>query len=108
MTPPKALGLALTLLVGALTLISCERSEPATVTRTTLRVQGMTCNSCVRAITAELKKLPGVKEVQVSLEQKSAVILHDRGRAPVETLVASINKLGYKARSRGLERPTAP
>ncbi|OAD00085.1 hypothetical protein MUCCIDRAFT_126778, partial [Mucor lusitanicus CBS 277.49] len=44
---------------------------------TRLPVQGMTCQSCVRAITQAVSGLDGVEAVQVDLKASSATITHD-------------------------------
>lgn len=44
---------------------------------TRLPVQGMTCHSCVRAITNALSLLPGVDSVTVDLEKECATINYD-------------------------------
>ena len=38
-----------------------------------LRVEGMTCQHCVKRVTKIIEKTPGVSGVQVSLENKEAV-----------------------------------
>ncbi|KAG0274648.1 hypothetical protein BGZ95_009577 [Linnemannia exigua] len=43
----------------------------------TLPVIGMTCMSCVNAITSVLKSSPGVKDIKVSLKQEEAVVEYD-------------------------------
>ena len=59
----------------------------------TYRVEGMTCAHCVNAVTGELQAVPGVTEVAVDLETKSAVVtgtdLDDAA------LVAAIDEAGY-------------
>ncbi|RCI04139.1 hypothetical protein CU098_011588 [Rhizopus stolonifer] len=44
---------------------------------TRLPVEGMTCHSCVRAITNALSLLNGVEQVQVNLETSEAIITYD-------------------------------
>ena len=39
-----------------------------------LKVEGMTCNHCVMAVTKALKKVPGVEKVEVSLEKGEALV----------------------------------
>lgn len=40
----------------------------------TYQVEGMTCGGCVAGVTKKLEKVSGVKSVQVSLEDKEAII----------------------------------
>ncbi|KAF9301173.1 hypothetical protein BGZ74_007032 [Mortierella antarctica] len=54
----------------------------------TLPVLGMTCMSCVNAITSVLSAAPGIKDVQVSLKQEQAVVEYN----PVEILPSQIKE----------------
>ncbi|KAG0030506.1 hypothetical protein BGZ81_002568 [Podila clonocystis] len=54
----------------------------------TLPVVGMTCISCVNAITSVLSAAPGIKDVQVSLKQEQAVVEYN----PVEILPSQIKE----------------
>jgi copper chaperone CopZ len=62
----------------------------------TLTITGMTCEHCVKTVTALLKKLPGVTEVkEVSLARGVAVVL---GSPDVTKLCAALADEGYEAR----------
>ncbi|KAF8932433.1 hypothetical protein BGZ52_010217 [Haplosporangium bisporale] len=54
----------------------------------TLPVVGMTCMSCVNAITSVLSAAPGIKDVQVSLKQEQAVVEYN----PAEILPSQIKE----------------
>jgi copper chaperone len=61
-----------------------------------LKIEGMTCNHCVKSVTEALAKVPGVeKVVEVSLAQKEAVV---SGHAQVAALVNAVADLGYEVR----------
>jgi copper chaperone len=61
---------------------------------TTLDINGMTCNGCVKHVTEALRGVPGVTAVEVSLADQRAKIAHDSpiDRAP---LVAAVESAGY-------------
>lgn len=61
---------------------------------TTLRVNGMTCGHCERAITAEVTALPGVDGVAVDLPTGTVTV---RTSAPVAVVdvAAAIDEAGY-------------
>ena len=40
-------------------------------------VEGMTCNHCVHHVTVALSEVEGVKDVKVSLAEKSALVNSD-------------------------------
>lgn len=62
---------------------------------TVYTVGDMSCAHCERAVTAELKEVPGVESVEVDLTTKQVVVrgesLHDA------TLRAAIERAGYEA-----------
>ena len=65
------------------------------MTMKTLTVEGMTCGNCVRHVTRALESLPGVSDVTVSLENKSAVL-----NAPADVtdgqITAAVADAGYE------------
>ena len=64
---------------------------------TILTVQGMTCGSCIRHVTAALKELDGVEKVEVMLRDGIVVIQHDAIEAPVASLIDALRASGYKS-----------
>ena len=63
---------------------------------TKLKIEGMTCNHCVKAVTEALGEVPGVdKVVEVSLEQKPGRGQRQRRQA---ALIAAVAEAGYEAR----------
>lgn len=62
----------------------------------TLKVEGMSCGHCVRAVTNALSEVTGVKSVEVSLEKGQAVIQADDG-TEVSRLIEAVNEEGYSA-----------
>jgi copper chaperone CopZ len=63
--------------------------------RRTYHVTGMTCDHCVRAVTGELTKLPGVRAVDVDLGTGHATVTSDE---PLDSasVVAAIEEAGYE------------
>ncbi len=60
-----------------------------------LRVEGMTCEGCVRAVTRVLERA-GAQQVQVSLEDARAVFLAPEEET-LERYIQAIEKAGYHA-----------
>lgn len=81
----------------ALLLLSSCRGSPEPATKLTLEVQGMTCGSCEQAIQTEVGRLPGVRAVRASHREKRAWVTLERGRVTTETIIKTINRLGYRA-----------
>lgn len=61
---------------------------------TLLILEGMSCQHCVAAIEKALKDVPGVTEVEVSLERHQA---HVSGQTDHAELVEAVKEAGYRA-----------
>jgi mercuric ion binding protein len=61
----------------------------------TLSVPGMSCVSCPAIVKGSLKKVEGVTNVEVSFEQKTAVVTFDDAKASVADLVAATTNAGF-------------
>jgi copper chaperone len=64
--------------------------------KTTLKIQGMTCNHCVMRVAKALKAVPGVQDAQVDLSKAEAVVTHDDAKVAVEKLSEAVVEAGYK------------
>lgn len=70
-----------------------ERKE--TMSTYTLKIEGMMCAHCQKAVQKALQSVPGVQEVQVDLEGKKATVQAAEGVAP-ESLEAAVTEAGYE------------
>ena len=61
----------------------------------TLSVPGMTCVACPTIVKGSLQKVEGVTKVEVSFEQKTAVVTFDDAKATVEDLITATTNAGY-------------
>jgi len=64
----------------------------------TIPVYGMSCDHCVRAVTNALNAIKGVKEVEVSLEDKSARVIYDDELTRLSELESAIIEEGYQVK----------
>jgi copper chaperone CopZ len=62
---------------------------------TVLDVEGMSCGSCVRHVTAALTDLEGVAKVEVKLRDGLVVVRHDPARSSISQLVGALDEAGY-------------
>ena len=62
-----------------------------------LKVEGMDCEGCVKSVTRMLSGVPGVEEVDVSLEQARARVTYDPARSGPAEFKRAIERAGYKA-----------
>ncbi|MGH6936954.1 MAG: mercury resistance system periplasmic binding protein MerP [Methylocella sp.] len=60
-----------------------------------LAVRNMTCAACPGTVKASLQKVPGVSNVVVSAEDKTAVVTYDDSKAGVDALVKATTNAGY-------------
>jgi copper chaperone CopZ len=58
-------------------------------------VAGMTCEHCVRAVSTELEKLPGVSTVEVDLATGRVRVRSD-GQLEPESVRAALDEAGYE------------
>ncbi|KAI8601905.1 putative Cu-ATPase [Dissophora ornata] len=61
----------------------------------TLPVLGMTCMSCVNAITSVLSSAPGIKDVKVSLKEEQAVVEYDPAEVSAAQIKEAIEDCGF-------------
>jgi copper chaperone CopZ len=60
-------------------------------------VTGMHCGGCVNSVTRAISRVPGVKDVKVSLEMKSATVEYDGAAVAPSAIVAAIVAAGFEA-----------
>jgi len=67
-------------------------------TSTTYGVAGMTCGHCVSAVTEELTKLPGVREVAVDLVTGGTSAVHVTSDADIDDARVrdAVDEAGYQ------------
>lgn len=64
----------------------------------TYTVTGMTCDHCVRAVTQELEKLPGVTGVDIELST-GRVTVHSDPALDNAAVAAAVDEAGYEVAS---------
>ena len=62
--------------------------------RTTMRIDGMSCSHCVKAVHEALAELPGVDVEQVEIG--SARVAYDPARTDRRTLADAVRDAGYE------------
>lgn len=62
-----------------------------------LKIDGMTCQGCVRSIETKLSKVEGVEYAHVNLGAGKATIEYDDAQADVGKLVAAVQQIGFEA-----------
>ena len=73
---------------------------------TELRVNGMTCSSCVASVTKALARVTGVRWVQVDLRSGTVRVTGDHTKPQVPAMLAALSDAGYEAsRAGAAEQP---
>jgi copper chaperone len=62
-----------------------------------LRVEGMTCDGCVRSVERKLSKVAGVESARVNLGTGRAIVQYDDSQARADQLIAAVEQIGYHA-----------
>ncbi|MEO0231607.1 MAG: cation transporter [candidate division WOR-3 bacterium] len=62
-----------------------------------LKIKGMGCTSCALRIENSVKKLKGVKEIQVNFIEEKALLRYDPEIISLEKVIEKIREIGYDA-----------
>lgn len=60
-----------------------------------IKIEGMRCAHCENIIKESVKKIKGVKDIDINLKNKEAILYLKRN--VINTVIKTINELGYKA-----------
>ena len=64
--------------------------------KATISIEGMSCEHCVRAVKEAIGAQSGVKNVDVSLEEKNAQVVYDDDHTKLSDLESIIVEEGYQ------------
>jgi mercuric ion binding protein len=82
--------------VATIVLVSAVAS--AAERTVTLAVENMYCEACPYIVKQSLAKVPGVENVVVSFEQKTANVTYDDQRTAPDALTSATMHVGYPSR----------
>lgn len=66
-------------------------------TKVKMSVTGMSCMGCVANVKNTIEELDGVQEVEVSLEDKEAIITYITSKVEPKKIQEAVNKKGFTA-----------
>uniref|UniRef100_A0AAQ4R0B9 Copper-transporting ATPase 2 n=1 Tax=Gasterosteus aculeatus aculeatus TaxID=481459 RepID=A0AAQ4R0B9_GASAC len=69
----------------------------ASIATVTIRIAGMTCNSCVQSVEGRISQVTGVQSIAVSLEEGKGTVTFDPGLTEPELLRAAVDDMGFEA-----------
>ncbi|WP_270647100.1 heavy metal translocating P-type ATPase [Paeniclostridium hominis] len=61
-----------------------------------IKIEGMTCQSCAKAVERNIKKLDGIESVNVNIATDRATIQYDQSKVKVSQIKSAVEKAGYK------------
>lgn len=64
--------------------------------KTVLKVEGMSCEHCVKAVTKAVEALPGIENVSVDLKSKAVTVKYDPAQSSLDAIKAEIDDQGYE------------
>ncbi|KAK6992186.1 copper p-type ATPase [Favolaschia claudopus] len=74
-----------------------DDKTPLASERCDLRIEGMTCGSCVEAIEGMLREQPGIRSVKVALLAERGVVEYDPEAWNPEKIISEISDIGFDA-----------
>jgi copper chaperone CopZ len=81
---------------GQAELVRSQETLKEQTMRTTLKIGGMSCEHCVKAVKTALEEVAGVRSAKVSLKDNSALVDHGDG-VTLAALKAAVEEAGYEA-----------
>lgn len=75
------------------------KAELPNIKSIALDIKGMTCPSCAPKVKSAIRKVSGVKKVEVSLENGKAIVEFEKAEVSVSQLIEAVNKAGFQAES---------
>lgn len=70
--------------------------EDVPVESKVLKIGGMSCDHCKKAVTEALQGVAGVKRVEVNLEGGEATVWYDPAEASEEAMKEAVEEAGYE------------
>ena len=64
--------------------------------KTKLKIDGMSCQHCVKTVTDALTELPGVRRAKVNLRKAEAVVRFDASLVTTTDLTEAITAAGFE------------
>ncbi len=58
-------------------------------------IQGMTCRNCVAHVEKALKKLPGISQIAVNLDNQEAMVEYETPKITHESMALALKDAGY-------------
>ena len=63
--------------------------------KTIIKVEGMSCEHCVKAVTNAVNSVTGIGSVSVDLDAKTVTVEYDAAKTSLESIKTEIEDQGY-------------
>ncbi|PKH09031.1 copper chaperone CopZ [Planomicrobium sp. MB-3u-38] len=63
--------------------------------QTTLKIEGMTCDHCKKAVDGALRNLQGVQEVEVDVAKGIADVTYNNSEVTADSMKEAVEEQGY-------------
>ena len=63
--------------------------------QTTLKIEGMTCDNCKKAVDGALRNLQGVQEVKVDVTKGIADVTYNNSEVTADSMKEAVEEQGY-------------
>jgi len=63
--------------------------------KTIIKVEGMSCEHCVKAVTNAVNSVTGIGSVSVDLAEKTVTVEYDAAKTSLESIETEIENQGY-------------
>ena len=90
-----ALLFSMLMLFGGFSYADITRDPAAGEKLVTLTVERMTWAGCVVAVSKALTTLEGVKEIEVDLDEKTAIVIYETAKVSIAKLTAATTDVGF-------------
>lgn len=91
------LSLTLLLMAGTAAFAQDKKQKKSANIQEVTFVTSIDCKNCVKKVEANLPYEKGIKDMKVTLDDRTVWIKYDAGKTDKEKLAAALNKLGYEA-----------
>ena len=85
------------LLIAALVSLIVSSAALAADRTATFTVKNMTCSTCPLTIKVAVKRIDGVRDVQVDYEKKLAMVAYDDVRTTTGAIATAMSNAGFPA-----------
>ena len=108
----KSISLFITLAVALVVLNGCskddkdkkpdststkEQTNELKTQKVKMSIDGMVCNACQSSVKKTIKSVYGVKDVEVSLENRNAIVTYYPNIIKADSIQKAVNKGGFTA-----------